>query len=159
MRLLLKHGVFTLLFSRWGGNIGSLQISSLLNTPTGQQQVLLWQKNETQARVWRNTGINLQSVPYDFALKIDGFVGSGWEGDVCRLDFDSMKMDEIFHFKYLRLASMNSISPMEPVHHQLSAISKLTIVVGSMIRPLVSIGFVDRKQQLRVVLAQQQVCI
>lgn len=72
----------TILITRWGGNIGSLQISAVQNTPSGQSQVLLWQRNETQAREWRTGQVNLRDIPYDFAIQIDGFVGSGWEGDV-----------------------------------------------------------------------------
>jgi hypothetical protein len=70
---------------RWGSNIGSLQISAIQNTPTGQQTILLWERNETQARQWRTGQINLRDLPYDFAMKIDGFVGSGYEGDVCEI--------------------------------------------------------------------------
>ncbi len=69
--------------TRWGGNIGSLQISVIQNTPNGQEQILLWERNETQPREWRVGHINLRDIPYDYALKIDGFVGNGWEGDVC----------------------------------------------------------------------------
>lgn len=69
--------------ARWGGEIGSLQISAIQNTPTGQQTILLWERNETQAKVWRTGQINLRDIPYDFAMKIDGYVGSGYEGDVC----------------------------------------------------------------------------
>ena len=71
--------------ARWGGNIGSLQISAIQNTPTGQQTILLWERNETQSRKWRTGQINLRDIPYDFAMKIDGFVGSGYEGDVCEI--------------------------------------------------------------------------
>ncbi len=51
-------------------------------TSTGQVQTLLWERNETQAREWRMGHINLRGIPHEFALKIDGFVGDGWEGDV-----------------------------------------------------------------------------
>lgn len=71
--------------SRWGSHIGALQVSAVQNTPNGQQQILLWERNETQAREWRITYLNLRDIPYDFALKIDGFVGNGWVGDVCLL--------------------------------------------------------------------------
>ena len=72
------------LLNRWGGNVGALLISIILNAPSGQQQVLLWDQTETQPREWRQGHINLRDIPYDFAVKIDGFVGNGWEGDVCR---------------------------------------------------------------------------
>lgn len=52
------------------------------NTPNGQKQILLWQRNETQARVWRTAGISIRDVSYEFSMKIDGYVGNGWEGDV-----------------------------------------------------------------------------
>ena len=70
--------------NRWGENIGSLQISTIQNTPNGEQQTLLWQRNETLSREWRLEYLNLRNIPYDFAMKFDGFIGSGWEGDVCR---------------------------------------------------------------------------
>lgn len=70
---------------RWGGNIGALQISTLTNLPTGQQQTLIWQRNETQPREWRMERVTLRDVPYGFSLKIDGFIGNGWEGDVCQM--------------------------------------------------------------------------
>ncbi|UJR31098.1 hypothetical protein I4U23_018606, partial [Adineta vaga] len=73
---------FQFYFHMWGAHIGSLQISALQNTPTGQQQILLWERNETQAKEWRVAYLNLRDIPYDFALKIDGFVGNGWEGDI-----------------------------------------------------------------------------
>ncbi len=74
---------FSILSNRWGANIGSLQISAVQNTPNGQEQILLWERNETQAREWRKGHINLRDIPYEFAVKIDGFVGNGFEGDVC----------------------------------------------------------------------------
>jgi hypothetical protein len=75
--------MFILNSNRWGGNIGSLQISAVQNTPNGVQQILLWERNETQAKDWRQGQINLRDIPYNFAMKIDGFVGNGYEGDVC----------------------------------------------------------------------------
>lgn len=69
---------------RWGGNIGALQISALLKVPIGQQQFLLWQRNDTQPREWRMERVTVRNLPYEFSLKIDGFVGNGWEGDVCQ---------------------------------------------------------------------------
>ena len=69
--------------NRWGGNIGSLQISAVQITPNGEQQILLWERNETQVKDWRQGQINIRDMQYNFAMKIDGFVGSGWEGDVC----------------------------------------------------------------------------
>ena len=71
--------------SRWGGNIGALQISALLKVPTGQQKLLLWQRNDTQAREWRMERVTLRDIPNEFSLRIDGFVGNGWEGDVCSM--------------------------------------------------------------------------
>ena len=71
-----------LVSNRWGENIGSLQISAVQNTPSGQQQLLLWEHNQTQAKEWRLGLINLRNILYNFAMKIDGFVGNGWEGDV-----------------------------------------------------------------------------
>lgn len=59
-----------------------MQISAIQNTPSGEQQILLWERNETQAKEWRAAYLNLREIPYDFALKIDGFVGNGFEGDV-----------------------------------------------------------------------------
>ncbi len=76
--------LYYFLSNRWGGNIGSLQVSAVQNTPDGEQQILLWERNETQPREWRIGHINLRDIPYNFALKIDGFVGNGWEGDVCQ---------------------------------------------------------------------------
>ena len=67
---------------RWGPNIGALLISTVENTPTGQQQTLLWERNSTQPREWRLGRLNLHDISYDFAVKIDGFVGNGFEGDV-----------------------------------------------------------------------------
>jgi hypothetical protein len=75
--------MFILNSNRWGGHIGSLQISVVQNTPNGEQQTLLWERNETQAKDWRQGQINLRDIPYNFAMKIDGFVGNGYEGDVC----------------------------------------------------------------------------
>jgi hypothetical protein len=75
--------MFILNSNRWGGHIGSLQISAVQNTPNGEQQTLLWERNETQAKDWRQGQINLRDIPYNFAMKIDGFVGNGYEGDVC----------------------------------------------------------------------------
>jgi len=69
--------------NRWGADIGSLQLSAVQNTPTGQQDILLWQRNQTDVKEWRVGSINLRDIPYDFAMKIDGFVGKGFEGDVC----------------------------------------------------------------------------
>lgn len=69
--------------NRWGGNIGSLQISIVQNTPNGQEQTLLWERNDTLPKEWRVGHINLRDIPYDYSLKIDGFVGNGFEGDVC----------------------------------------------------------------------------
>ncbi|CAM4977745.1 unnamed protein product [Rotaria socialis] len=46
------------------------------------------ERNETQSKQWRVGLINLRDIPYNFALKLDGYVGSGWEGDI--------SLDEIF---------------------------------------------------------------
>ncbi|CAF0847412.1 unnamed protein product, partial [Rotaria sordida] len=73
---------FQFYFHMWGQNIGSLQISTIQNTPNGQQQNVIWERNETQAKVWRLGQINLRDMPYDFAMKIDGFVGGDYEGDI-----------------------------------------------------------------------------
>lgn len=75
-------------FIRWGGNIGSLQISTLESTPNGQRKSLIWERNETASKEWRLGQINLRDIPYDFAMTFDGFVGSGWEGDVCERNFN-----------------------------------------------------------------------
>ncbi len=75
--------MYDFILNRWGGNIGALHISVILNAPSGQQQVVLWERNETQPREWRMAHVNLRDIPYDFILQIDGFVGNGWEGDVC----------------------------------------------------------------------------
>lgn len=80
-----------LLLNRWGGNIGSLQISAVQNTPDGQEDLLLWQRNESLPREWRTGHINLRDSPYDYALRIDGFVGNGYEGDVCLMLFSLLR--------------------------------------------------------------------
>lgn len=80
--LQLRHEYISYYY-RWGQNIGSLQVSTLQNTPTGPKQTLVWERNETQAKEWRLGQIFLSDIPYSFAMKIDGYIGSGYEGDVC----------------------------------------------------------------------------
>ncbi|CAF4185562.1 unnamed protein product, partial [Rotaria sp. Silwood2] len=79
---------FLFYYHMWGEHIGSLQISTIQSTPTGQKQNLVWQRNETQAKGWRVGQIDLSDIPYDFAMKIDGFVGGDYQGDIA--------VDEIF---------------------------------------------------------------
>jgi hypothetical protein len=61
-----------------------LEISAVLNTPIGKQKVLLFERNETQAKGWRQGGVDVSGFPYDFSLQIDGYVGVSFEGDVGR---------------------------------------------------------------------------
>ena len=123
--------------SRWGANIGSLRISAIQNTPTGPQTNLLWERNETQSRQWRTEQINLRDIPYDFAMKIDGFVGSGYEGDVCLI---LLGCSSSFLLTLCRSRSMRSISWKANVLHQTCVTSNCLTVDGPTIQALNSIG-------------------
>jgi hypothetical protein len=141
--------------NRWGENIGSLRISTVQNTPNGEVQNLVWERNETQAREWRDGQINLRDIPYDFAMKIDGFVGNGWEGDVCLIICRLLCLI-LFNF---RLRSMKSFYRMRNVHRHFGVILKHHFVDGLMIQEVISIGHEHKKQQIQVVLDHQQVTI
>jgi hypothetical protein len=140
---------------RWGGNIGSLQISAIQTTPTGPQRMLLWERNETQSKEWHIAQLNLRDIPYDFAMKIDGFVGNGWEGDVCHNGLSMIAHVDLIH--RFRSVSMKSIFWMMNVRHYFHAILKHRTVDGPMTQQLISIGHALKRQRTVSVLDQRQV--